>query len=385
MKAIWRFLTYIIHHAVPVWLKERKRWRLPAAYGCPRVFYGFETISGQGEFLHGGLVKVQDLLPHFPNEPDQANILYLVSSAYPKFAPGFAGKFLPLLAVLMVKYAKRAGIKVVLNQDGVAYAGWYGKGWKKANRPYRKILKAADYVFYQTEFAKMSADRFLCERHHAWSILPNAVNTLHFIPLSVRPVRPCTLLVTGSHYSIKRISLALSCLRILKEKGLDARLRVAGRFCWGSDENDARAEIENLMSMLNIDNYVKLLGPYTQQEAVNLYQSADILMHLKYNDPCPRVVLEAMSCGLPVVYSGSGGLPEMVGSGAGVGIPQPLDWEREHYPKPMDLAEAVIRIFSNLSEYSRRARGRVEAQFDVANWVDRHAAVFKDLAGERAS
>ena len=60
---------------------------------------------------------------------------------------------------------------------------------------------------------------------------------------------------------------------------------------------------------------------------------ADLLLHTKYNDPCPTVVLEAMASGLPVVYSASGGVPELVGEEAGVGIPAPFDWEHDHPPK----------------------------------------------------
>ena len=33
---------------------------------------------------------------------------------------------------------------------------------------------------------------------------------------------------------------------------------------------------------------------------------------LKYKDPCPSYLVEAMSCGLPILYSNSGGLPEIV-------------------------------------------------------------------------
>ena len=38
---------------------------------------------------------------------------------------------------------------------------------------------------------------------------------------------------------------------------------------------------------------------------------------LKYKDPCPNSVIEAMSCGLPILYSNSGGLPELVNNGCG--------------------------------------------------------------------
>ena len=89
-------------------------------------------------------------------------------------------------------------------------------------------------------------------------------------------------------------------------------------------------------------------------------QSADILLHTKYNDPCPTVVLEAMACGLPVVYSASGGTPELVGDDAGIGVDAPLDWEHDHPPAPEALAEAVLVVAARprrpVGSGTRRAR-----------------------------
>ena len=41
---------------------------------------------------------------------------------------------------------------------------------------------------------------------------------------------------------------------------------------------------------------------------------------LKYKDPCPNTVIEAMSCGLPVLYSNSGGLRDIVSQDCGIGL-----------------------------------------------------------------
>jgi len=123
---------------------------------------------------------------------------------------------------------------------------------------------------------------------------------------------------------------------------------------------------------------VELLGTYSQAEAPALYRRADVLLHTKYNDPCPTVVLEAMACGVPVVYSRSGGTPELVGEEAGVGVEAPLDWDRDHPPAPPELADAVRTVAERLPDYAAAARER-SLGFDVRPWVDRHREVFERL------
>ena len=108
-----------------------------------------------------------------------------------------------------------------------------------------------------------------------------------------------------------------------------------------------------LVRDLDLDTAVEFVGPYTQAQAPALMQRADILLHTKYNDPCPTVVLEAMASGLPVVHSKSGGTPELVGNEAGIGIDAPLDWERDHPPSPDDLAAAVLAVAGRLSDTPR--------------------------------
>ena len=58
---------------------------------------------------------------------------------------------------------------------------------------------------------------------------------------------------------------------------------------------------------------IRFLGAYNASKAPAIYQAADAYLMMKYNDPCPNTVLEALASGLPVLYSASGGVPELVG------------------------------------------------------------------------
>jgi glycosyltransferase involved in cell wall biosynthesis len=101
------------------------------------------------------------------------------------------------------------------------------------------------------------------------------------------------------------------------------------------------------------------------------------------NDPCPSLVIEAMACGLPVVYPASGGVVELVGDEAGVGVPHPDSWERDEPPSAEALAAGVFRVLDDLSGYGTAARRRAVERFALGPWLDRHAALFAELVNRR--
>jgi glycosyltransferase involved in cell wall biosynthesis len=226
----------------------------------------------------------------------------------------------------------------------------------------------------------MSADRFLGEPKQGWEILYNPVDTKIFTPVASNPdSQHLVLLVSGSHNQFYRIETALRTVALLMKQRKDVRLLIAGRFNWASDDDEALHQVRQLLSELNVCKHVQLLGAYTQQEAPTLLQKAHILLHTKYNDVCPGLVLEAMACGLPVVYSYSGGVPELVGENAGIGIPAVLSWEQAFPPEPELLAEAVLQVAERRAEFAETARQRAVEKFDLQPWLQRHQDVFEEL------
>jgi glycosyltransferase involved in cell wall biosynthesis len=86
-----------------------------------------------------------------------------------------------------------------------------------------------------------------------------------------------------------------------------------------------------------------------------------------------------MASGLPVVYSESGGTPELVGEDGGVGVLAPLDWANIHPPAAEYLADATKKILIDYNKYSSAARSRAVRMFDVNPWIERHREVFMRL------
>lgn len=352
-------------------IAEQKRWKKSKnGNTTPRVFNGLDEFSDSQQKVYGGQVKLLDLKRVFGNHRTDPNILYLVSSALPYFP------------VMMAQRAKKAAARLVVNQNGVAYPGWHGSGWEKANRSMTQLLKMADYVIYQSQFCKISADKYLGScGHREFEILYNPVDTSFFVPgkEASTPTALKPILIAGSHWSAYRILAALETLSIVRKTVDNIFLRIAGRFCWREKESEAIEEVRKYAQRLKVDDGIELYGSYTQQEAPDLMRSCSLLLHTKYNDPCPRLVVEAMACGLPVVYSATGGVPELVGEEAGFGVPGPLDWEKDHPPDASQLAAGVIHVFGKLEKYSSAARKRAVENFDMKPWIERHAEIFQKI------
>jgi glycosyltransferase involved in cell wall biosynthesis len=341
------------------WGRLLTQWR--AAPGL-RVSYGADRVPAPDEPAAGGTSKFQKLASRFPNRPGDFTLLYLGSSALPR-------DLQPLLWV-----ARRRRAPVVVNQDGVGYPGWAGERTEAVNEPLRTALQAANHVLYQSAFCKRSADEFLGEPAGTWEVLPNAVDVDRFTPAPEPPAGGPFLLLGGDQTQAYRLELGLRTLAALLPAHPEARLLVAGRLA---------SEPAPLLEELALADRVDFVGRYAQSEAPALYRRAHLLLHTKVNDPCPNVVLEAMACGLPVVYPASGGTVELVGDDAGIGVPHPDSFARDEPPSPEALADAVERALANLPALGRAARARAVERFPLTAWLDRHEQLFAELLTRR--
>jgi glycosyltransferase involved in cell wall biosynthesis len=323
-----------------------------------RVFYGQDRVPEEGEPVAGGTAKFQRLARRFPNSSADFNLLYLGSTSLPRDLE-------PLL-----RLARRRAIPVVVNQDGVAYPGWAGEATDELNARYLRALQAADHVLYQSQFSKDSSDLFLGEPEGQWEVLYNAVDVDHFTPAARLPTGGPVLLLGGDQTQAYRLELALRTFVLVLEREPAARLLVAGRLV---------SPAEPLLDELGIRDRVELVGRYAQRDAPELIRRAHLLLHTKVKDPCPSAVIEAMACGLPVVYPASGGTVELVGDDAGVGVPHPDGWERDEPPAPEVLAEAVAEVLAARLTYAAAARERAVERFSLEPWLDRHEELFSEL------
>ena len=319
-----------------------------------KIFFG-GAIGGN---IGGPLVKIRKLKKNFPESKTKFNIVYLISNnVY------IDGRSLKVLS--------KNNIPIILNQNGVYYPGWYKGNYKKRNLPLSERYHAADYVFWQSKFCKRASDKFLGARNGEGEILYNSVDTKLFIP------RKCfkqkfTFLITGNvdKKNNYRIISVLEAFKEIVKSNKNIKLLIAGNI-------EDRNYLVNKTINLNLMNYVTFLGQFSQLEAPSIYQLADAYITLTYQDNCPSAVIEAMSCGLPILYSSSGGVPELVDENSGIGLKVNENWESIQIPNLTKIIEGLYKIIENKEIMSKSARDIALEKFDHQYWFDRHKIIFE--------
>ena len=366
MQQILSYLKQWLRFCVDLPSRFFFRWKRRKIEHAPGtgIAIGFGGVLDHRNLIHGGAVKLLPLQAAMGSDEKKINLLYLVSSAQSRFAED------------LVTTCRRRGIAFVWNQNGVGYPGWAGKAAEQHNAPMRRLRQLADYVIYQSAFCRDSAEQFLGPCSTPSEILFNPVNLKKFFPLQERPsLESFKLLTLGTHGYPARVLSTLHALKKLSESGHSCTLTIAGKFQWRGGEQMIHEEIKKL----GLASQVSILPSFTQDQAAVLYQSHHLVLHPKYLDPCPTVIIEAMASGCPVVASDSGGIPELVSSDCSYLISAPQNWNKVVTPTGEEIAKGVLSIMPRFSACALAARARAEEFFDEEKWVAQHREVFEKL------
>jgi N-acetyl-alpha-D-glucosaminyl L-malate synthase BshA len=173
------------------------------------------------------------------------------------------------------------------------------------------------------------------------------------------------LLVHASNFRpVKRIMDVLEVFRRVHER-IPAHLAMIG-------DGPDRPAAERFARDAGIAHRVEFLGNVTPVEGV--MGAGDVFLLPSAEESFGLAALEAMACGVAVVASNAGGLPELVVDGEG-GYTFPVgDVEA--------MAERAVTLLADPQELFRqreRARNRAATEFSTAKIVDRYEALYRRL------
>lgn len=172
----------------------------------------------------------------------------------------------------------------------------------------RRNLQRADAVV-STSHAMAQRTRQVCPALGSISVVPFGVDTERFKPAGARgncPLVIGTVKTLAPKYGIDTLIHAFAIL-VGSGNHPGARLRIVG----GGPE---RQRLQQLVDSLGLQDRVDLIGPVPHHQVPEELRRLDIYVALSRTDSesFGVAVIEASACGLPVVVSRVGGLPEVV-------------------------------------------------------------------------
>jgi glycosyltransferase involved in cell wall biosynthesis len=169
-------------------------------------------------------------------------------------------------------------------------------------------------------------------------VIPNVVDTDLFHPGDSLPrTSEPRLLAVGLLSPEKCYDVLLASIRLLVDEGLSLQLEIAG---YGSE----KAKITSLISQLELDNHVTLLGFLSKAALAERMRSADLFVHASAFETFGVSVAEAMASGLPVVCTRCGGPEDYVTPAVGCLVP-PRDVPA--------LAMGIREMLAHLDDFDR--------------------------------
>lgn len=172
------------------------------------------------------------------------------------------------------------------------------------------------------------------------------------------------LLQVAHNFRLKGVHCSIEALALSVKSGLDrVSVLVVGR--------DDPGPFRRLAERLGISASVHFSGPMDRVAAC--YHAADVLIHPTYYDPCSRVVLEAVTFGLPVIGTSFDGATDVLEDGvSGFIVDSPDSIEK--------LAQR-IRTLSTSRERTRMAdqAARIADRITMSRHADEVTVVYKSL------
>lgn len=194
----------------------------------------------------------------------------------------------------------------VLRVDGLHFEANKRSVW--SNNIVRQDIKRADGVIWQTEFCKKAHEEILGTKAKKEAVIFNGAN-----PKDYEHERTSfgydTIIITSAKWFAERNR---------DNKRLPEMVRVMEEYLQ-SNKDTGFVVVGPTKGIESDCEQIIFTGHQPEKELQKILCSADAMLYSAHYDWCPNSVVEALVCGLPVIYHYGSGVEEIVGD-HGVGI-----------------------------------------------------------------
>jgi len=186
---------------------------------------------------------------------------------------------------------------------------WEGTSHSKI----RSLFAPSQYLLGQAERQGMLEQK-------RGAVVPLGVNHSEFCPTDEEEE---FALYAGRIHPHKSLELAVAAMKgTSQDKSLVLAGDVTEEFSWYKEK------LIRLAEKMKVADRVRIIESPSDLEVVRLMQKCSVFLFPSTVDTFGLVVLEAMSCGKPIVACNRGGVPEVVGDAGFLLEPDPQQWQK---------------------------------------------------------
>jgi glycosyltransferase involved in cell wall biosynthesis len=192
------------------------------------------------------------------------------------------------------------------------------------------ILKNASTVIALTEHMK-DAMQAIYSRDVV--VVPNGINLNEIAEREAEGGDPGKkILFVGRLHPVKGAQYLLGAMKIIHQKLPEAKLVLVG-------DGEEREHLETLTDNLGIRECVEFAGRVPHERVQDYMNQAEVFVLPSLSEGFPVTILEAMACGLPVVATRVGGIPDIIDDDANGYL---IDTKN-----PEQIAEALLKLLQD--------------------------------------
>jgi glycosyltransferase involved in cell wall biosynthesis len=302
-----------------------------------------------------------------------ASIAYRPDILY--FAPAAATRISMWRDVAILAPVRLLFRKTVLHFHAGGHGGLYLELPRWQQWLFRRTYFHADAAIRLSELTPDDGQRLLARREY---IVPNGIEDLGagVPPRPLAPVsaaRPLRILFVALLCESKGLLVLIEACGRLKQRGVPFRLEVMGRF----ENAEFEARVRARIAELDLHDDVHFLGQQIGADKLAAFARADVLCHPSFFDTFGIVLLEAMSCRLPVVATRYCSIPTIVDEGRTGFLVKPRDAQGVADRLERLAVDPVLR-----QRMGEAGREKFLREYTVPRHIERMRRAFLDLMGQ---
>ncbi|KAK2071330.1 hypothetical protein P8C59_005763 [Phyllachora maydis] len=218
------------------------------------------------------------------------------------------------LALEAILHGRTMGLRTVFTDHSLF--GFADMGSILSNKLLKFILSDVDHAICVSHTSKENTVLRASLDPLMVSVIPNAVVAENFRPLNdgsgggarhLGPDDPLTIVVVSRLFYNKGTDLLTAAIPRILEKDPNTRFIIAGA-------GPMAVDLEQMIEQNVLQDRVQMLGPVRHEEVRDVMVRGHIYLHPSLTEAFGTVIVEAASCGLYVVCTQVGGIPEVLPS-----------------------------------------------------------------------